>query len=200
MMRTGLRYGLRGAAGVMAAGVAVALSPGAARGSIIVNFQQVGGNVVITGAGTANTAGLSFLFSSNSQTVIDASSGQLQIGTAGVPLWAYITISGPANFGTNTSFSVATSGSGDFFGLTSFNHRLFLPSGYISNTPLAATSTYAGQTFASLGLTLGTYVYSWGAGANADTLTINIPGVPAPGVGGVAAASVLMLAARRRRR
>ncbi len=43
---------------------------------------------------------------------------------------------------------------------------------------LSNTTTFANQSFASLGLTLGTYTYTWGTGGDADSLTINVPGVP----------------------
>ena len=39
---------------------------------------------------------------------------------------------------------------------------------------MSETSTYLGKTFASLGLTPGTYVYTWGAGGHADSFTIDI--------------------------
>jgi hypothetical protein len=46
----------------------------------------------------------------------------------------------------------------------------------MSGASLSETSTYDDATFASLGITPGTYVYSWGSGANADMLTIIIGG------------------------
>jgi hypothetical protein len=39
---------------------------------------------------------------------------------------------------------------------------------------LNATDTYAGQTISSLGLTPGTYTWTWGTGAHADSLTVQI--------------------------
>jgi hypothetical protein len=43
-----------------------------------------------------------------------------------------------------------------------------VPAGYTSGSALSETDTYAGKTFASMGLTPGTYVWKWGAFANAD--------------------------------
>jgi hypothetical protein len=50
----------------------------------------------------------------------------------------------------------------------------------VSGAPLSGTATWAGATLSSLGLTLGTYNYTWGSGPTADTLTVNIGTVPEP--------------------
>ena len=46
--------------------------------------------------------------------------------------------------------------------------------GYGSRNPLQDTSTYLNQTFSSLGVTPGTYVWTWGTGAHADSFTLQI--------------------------
>jgi hypothetical protein len=57
---------------------------------------------------------------------------------------------------------------------------LFVPNGYVSDSPLSDTSTYDSQTFATLGATPGTYVWTWGSGVADDTFTLQIgPAVPA---------------------
>jgi hypothetical protein len=84
-------------------------------------------------------------------------------------------LSGPSNFGSGGP-ATASSGTGDLFGVT-VNLRelnLILPTGYSSGSTLSGTSTYAGSTFASLGMTPGTYVWTWGSGANADSFTLRI--------------------------
>jgi hypothetical protein len=61
---------------------------------------------------------------------------------------------------------------------------IIVPSGYHSGDPLMGTSTYDNQTFGSLGATPGTYVWTWGRGADADSVTLDIgaaPAVPEPG-------------------
>ncbi len=84
--------------------------------------------------------------------------------------------------------------------------QLLLPSGYVSGTALSATDTYNNTTIAALGLAVGTYTYTWGSGANADSLVINIgpAAVPEPAsivmTGGMLGLGGLVLAWRKRRR
>jgi hypothetical protein len=49
----------------------------------------------------------------------------------------------------------------------------------MSGSPLSDTSTYDNATFASLGVTPGTYEWTWGAGVN-QNFTLNAA-VPVPG-------------------
>ena len=65
-----------------------------------------------------------------------------------------------------------------FFGISGV---LVVPRGYVSGDPLSDTSIYSGATFATLGVTPGTYVWKWGEGATADSFTLQIGGgVPEP--------------------
>jgi hypothetical protein len=57
---------------------------------------------------------------------------------------------------------------------------IIVPIGYVSGTALSDSATYSGTTLASLGVTPGTYVWTWGTGANQNfTLQIR-PAVPPP--------------------
>ena len=84
-------------------------------------------------------------------------------------------------------------------------YLLLVPLGYVSGTPLSATDTYANQTFSSLGLTPGTYTTTWGTGAHADFLTVQVgpAAVPEPSALVTAGLGMLVcggLACRRRKR
>ena len=81
-------------------------------------------------------------------------------------------VTGPTSFGSGGSV-FGFPGSGDIVGIagTSF---LVVPSTYTSGDPLMDTSTYNNQTFSSLGVTPGTYVWTWGTGAHADSYTLQI--------------------------
>jgi hypothetical protein len=68
----------------------------------------------------------------------------------------------------------------DFVGIFGLGGQIFLPQGYVSGTALSDTSTYDKETFASLGLTPGTYEWTWGTGLPNQNfiLIIGRAGVP----------------------
>ena len=55
-----------------------------------------------------------------------------------------------------------------------------VPANYISGDMLSASNTYGDSTLSGLGLTPGIYVYTWGLGGDADSLTVQIGAVPEP--------------------
>jgi hypothetical protein len=95
-------------------------------------------------------------------------------------------------FGEPGQGGYASSASGDLVGLVpanlfnfDSNTVLYVPQGYVSGAPLSGTATWEGETIDSLGLFPGTYVWSWGDSAAADSFTLVIvapdgPGTPVP--------------------
>jgi len=173
-----------------------------AHAAFVVTLQQVGANVVATGNGTINTAGLtpdpSFFTGQTNEAVIDGADPYLTVGpTTATAVNVYDGISGSASFGSAIA-TAATSGSGDIVNMY-YAARLEVPSGYVSGSALSDTDTWAGQTLSSLGVIPGTYIWGWGSGASADSFTLEVITTPEPasiallGLGG---ASVLF---RRRR-
>ena len=69
-------------------------------------------------------------------------------------------------------------------------------------TALSDSMTFNSTNFASLGLTPGTYVWTWGTGANADSFTLEIGSVPDGGstVSLLGLASLGLVALRRKLR
>jgi hypothetical protein len=80
---------------------------------------------------------------------------------------------GPWSFGSRL-FTFPSSGSGDIVGIDRAGNVIYVPAGYASDGALFDTSTYAGQSFSSLGVTPGSYVWTWGSGAHADSFTLDI--------------------------
>jgi hypothetical protein len=177
-MKFGKRIG-----GAAALGVAVltcsALSIPSAQAGYIVTLTQLGPNVVATGIGTINTTGLSF--GGNTDAVIGEiipNEGDIVTGPAQLEGFASFTgINGPASFG-NGGLTIASSGSGDIVGIVETS-VLALPENYVSGSPLSDSSTYDNQNFASLDVTPGVYVWTWGSGATADSFTLDIGAAPA---------------------
>jgi hypothetical protein len=58
---------------------------------------------------------------------------------------------------------------------------LLVPQGYASGAALSDSMTFNNATFASLGVTPGTYVWTWGTGGN-QNFTLQIGSVGVPGV------------------
>jgi hypothetical protein len=72
---------------------------------------------------------------------------------------------GPTSFGSGID-RVADDGSGDLVDICGSCSDLWVPVDYVSDTPLSDTSTYEGQSFLKLGVTPGTYKWTWGTGAD----------------------------------
>jgi hypothetical protein len=167
--------------------VAVALLPWGApalAGSVTIDISQVGANVVMDGSGSVNLSGLTRLGLGASFVIVQADLGMAVVGDTTAPGDIYIwgVASGPKTFGTGGPF-VASSGTGDFFGIDASGQAaplIYLPSTYVSGSALSASDTFANTTIAALGLTPGTYTYTWGTGDSAGSLTVNIGSVPEP--------------------
>ena len=167
----------------------------ASHAAIVITFQQVGANVLETGSGSANLAALGFTSNGSYLGTVQPSGGSNQaiVGlSVGSPISNFNGVTGPAGFGTGTTLVAASSGAGATFGINS--PFLVVPQGYISGTLLSGSSTFNGQTFASLGITPGTYLYTWGAGPTADSLTVQAIAAPVPEPGS-ALAGMLALGA-----
>jgi hypothetical protein len=54
---------------------------------------------------------------------------------------------------------------------------------YMNGAQLNDSMTFVGATFLSLGITPGTYVYSWSNNGNADSLTLQIGPATVPDTG-----------------
>jgi hypothetical protein len=171
----------------MVATVVLALTfVGTSRAGYVVNLSQTGGDVVAAGSGTINTVALTNQGVSGEGPGLDPAIGTALFGSSG-PITYFGGVSGPDSFGGYV-FAGATSGTGDLVGVEGVFDRLVLPYEYVSGSMLNSSALWSGQTLNSLGLTLGTYTWTWGSGATADFFTMNI------GVSSVPEPSSLLLA------
>jgi hypothetical protein len=166
--------------------VGAGLSAPPAQAGYIETLEQVGSNVVATGSGTIDLAGLSRSESGFSAIAnIVPSFASIFTGPSSASTDIYGLITGPTSFGSDIS-SQPSSGSGNMVGINGgSNHSLYVPAGYVSESALSDTATYDSKTFASLGVTPGQYVWTWGSGTTADSFTLDIGpvAVPAPAIG-----------------
>ena len=174
-----------------------------ARAAFVLTLSQVGANVELDGSGSFNTTSLTAQAAGAATTGIGASFDLLLpgFGTGSNTIYSG-GITGPHSFGSGGRFT-ADSATGTKAGVLQAD-TLVIAGGYVSGSQISETATFNNTTISALGVTPGTYVYKWGSGASADTLTF-YAGVPAPApepstwallAVGLAAAG---LAARRRR-
>ncbi len=173
--------------------------------AFIATIEQVGPNVVVTGSGSLDVTGLSFEGAGADVSGIFPAVAAIGIGSPNSdPADEYGgLISGPSNFGSGGETIPSSSGGGDKVALIGSGNELDVPQGYVSGNPLADSSTYNGATLASLGVIPGTYIWTWGSGADADSFTIDA-GVVVPEPAslmllGIAMALTLLAAGRRRK-
>ena len=195
-------------AGAAALGSALLLNSGMlvsqAQAAYVVTLTEQGGSVVATGSGTLDTTDLLFIGTDTTAIGVEPDLGYIATGAS--PPFASVdeysgSIGGPAIFGAG-QLHFATVSSGEVAGINGTS-LLLVPVGYLSGASLSETATYIGQTLASIGAIPGTYVWTWGTGAHADTftLTIGATAVPEPAsivLLGTALAGLLLAGAIRR--
>ena len=177
-----------------------------ARAAYIVTVQQVGSDVVANGSGTINTSALTLVGSATNVAILNPGNPGAGLAFFGPASGTYSDeysgfTSGATDFGSASGVD-ATSGSGDIVGVAGLSD-LIVPNGYVSGAPLSDTSTWAGETYSSLGLTggPGTYTWEWGTGDSFDyfVMVVESAPVPEPASLGLIGIGSLGLLARRRR-
>jgi VPDSG-CTERM motif len=165
-----------------------------------VTLEQMGSNVVANGSGPINLTGLTFLMQGRAQPIINADPAFMLKGAVmGVDIYEGIT--GPTGFGSGGIF-FPTSSSGDPVGMVISDMTLGVPHRYVSGAALSDSMTFNNQTFATMGLTPGTYVWTWGTGLPNQNFTLIIGGAGVPDGGSTVSLlgfGLLGLAALRRK-
>ena len=140
---------------------------------------EIGGSVVLSGSGTLNTTSLGSPQASYQPANVRPSASQFGCGVEGpgpfnCSMFTSGTITSPGNFGTGGA-TFASSTTGDFFGIGFQGaNRLFVPTGYVSGSFLNGTVTFNSTTFTIMGVTPGTYTWSWGSGGNASSIILQV--------------------------
>ena len=165
----------------------------------VLTITQQGSNVVGTGSGAFDLTGLTLTQDPAAYLAYPAwvspSTSQLELGSLTAPFDVYsASYSGPASFGSG-GMSPGSTGSGDPIAIGA--SLIYLPTGYISGTSLSDNGIWDNASFASLGVTPGKYVWTWGTGAQQSfTLDIREGGngvnVPEPAALGLFGFGVLL--------
>lgn len=151
-------------------GLSLALAATDASAAVLFSFVESGGDVVGTLSGSLDLGGAVLLDpaqpSLGDPGLIPAIGGLYNGNAAG----DWYLISGPADFGLGGP-APASSSTGSLFQLN--QAILNLPAGYVSGAPLAGELSFAGATFATLGVTPGDYVFALeGASAGDNAITV----------------------------
>lgn len=191
------------AAALCAAGTLFA----AADAAVLVEFTEVGGNVVGVLSGSLDLTGLSPELTIQTQAVgaIYPSNPSLDMFPVDGPT-DYYAMTGPTTFGTGGPFGGTATGTGFGTGFFTFGpptttvYVAQVYSDYVSNAPMSGTLTIVGATFADMGVALGDYVWTL---ANGDTVTLRFSpsalAVPVPAALPLMAAGLGFLGMMRRR-
>lgn len=158
----------------------------ASQAAVTITIEESGGDVVATASGSLDTSSTT---SSSAATVIPlfeyvaADNYAYIVGVGGVSsATAYGAIFGTAQPLNSSSISEEPdSSTGAPVGVDALGGGaviLYAPAGYISGGSINATSTWAGQTLAGLGLTPGSYVFDFGS--DRVTYTVVDPSVTPP--------------------
>jgi len=192
-------------AGAAALGAGVLLGSGPISSpaqAYILTLKEVGNDVVATGTGALDLTGLTFSGASTDQSQMIPDIGTIVTGPAdATPFTRYFGVTGSKNFGSGTVI-LANSGSGDVVGIIGtivnpppgVEDTLEVPNRYVSGDPLSSTSTWLDTTFATLGVTPGTYVWSWGGNEGNQNFTLIIGTVGAVLIPEPASAALLGVA------
>ena len=158
--------------------------------AVLITATESSGDVVFDGGGTLNldawttSGGLSVSSILNPSAYLSLGSPGFESVNVYTPSLGSV-FQGPTSIGPGNSIGFADSGSGDrlSIGFILGSPTIYVPNGYANNASLSTISTYAGETFDSLGIASGTYVWSWenGDGTAADSFTLQVvDAVPSP--------------------
>ena len=145
-----------------------------AKAEFTITITQSAAGLTLTGAGSINTTDLMTApYGGGSGAILFPSIPVVGVGNDAAALKYVGLTTALSPFGSG--FPSATSQSGnDVAENGRSGGSLFVPVGYVSGTSLSGTAFFGGESFASLGLTIGTYTSTWGTGANADSFIVNI--------------------------
>jgi len=161
--------------------------------AVVIDMFEKDGGVVAIATGTINLAGLTPTDRGSTVVyegrfrgglgfsqpgVVGALNGAIFVGNGGGSVDEYI-IETTHLFSTGVGWS-AQSNSGNHVGIISrsdMGDSITVPKGYTSGDPISGTSTWPelqGATLDAMKAIRGTYVFTWGSGGTADSLTLNI--------------------------
>jgi len=171
-----------------------------ARSAIIARMEENGDGVVASYSGSIDLGGLQ-LYSTNPVPSLGYQNVQADYGRFGIgestSFLRYRGLLGPQAIGSDSLPFRSTSVTGAFTGVWGTMGHIWVPVGYISGSPISGTSSWSGQTLASMGLSVGEYTWTWGSGTSSDKFTLSV--VPEPSTAPLVGLGFMCLIAYRHR-
>ena len=144
---------------------------------ITMTVRQVGPDVVVQASGSANTYSVTVSQQDGSP------GGEVDPNPGGV-IYVADTVhgggifyppnfSGPNGIGAGVNHGAQT-GAGGWVGIWFGRGAVLVPTVYVSGQSLSGTGTYSSTTIAALGMTPGTYTWTWGTGGSTDSFVLTI--------------------------
>lgn len=148
-----------------------------AHATFVITLQQSGNNVVATGTGTIDVSDLELYYhDGNTGALVTPADPVLFVG--GGPADEY-----DVSFGSNPTFgqsgqeefaSASSGGLAGVFGVSGGQNVVFVPASYTSGSLFTDGATWDNATLASLGITPGTYTWTFGSGIDTDYVILNV--------------------------
>jgi hypothetical protein len=154
----------------------MALVPGLANASVLINVTQAGVNVDVTATGSLDLTGATFNHAQPYSTGIipGGSNWYVALGvTPGMDWYNLTSVMLP--YGTSGAFFNSSTTSGDAISIWGFGGgqpQVGVSTGYTSGTPISADMMIAGETIAGMTLIPGTYTFT----IPNDTIVLQIAG------------------------
>jgi len=174
----------------------VAILPLSTYAAVEMEMVAVENDVVLSGSGTLNISSTTNFATSGTKTqsAIDAGGLFAPSAVTGSNTDVEVRVecggvTGPVSFGSGTAVIKSDDGSGHTFGIFGAGENygsggtglcLLVEKAYVSGDQLSGSARFTNATLSTLGVTKGTYRWTWGTGASADSLTLYIGGKPAP--------------------
>lgn len=159
--------------------------------------------VMFSSSGSANTEALTYQYPVISASLLNLPDALLR-SSSSEQFDRYSGITGPTDVGTGGY--LGTYISGDSIGVSGHSSSIYIPKDYVSGSLIFGQSFFQGATIAAMGFSIGnTFEWTWGSGANADKIVLEIlsgPPVPEPSTYAaiIAAVGLVATCAVRRRR
>ena len=172
----------------------VCLHSSVSTAAVIIDMYESDGNVVAEASGTINTMGLTptervstvnyeGLFRGGlnfvQPGVVGPLDGAIFVGNGGGSIDEYI-LETTLSFTTGVLWT-SQGDTGNHVGIISrsdMGDSITVPKGYTSGDPISGSSSWPGATLSAMKAIPGTYIFSWGSGGTADSLTLNIESPP----------------------